>query len=199
MFDNFFNLNHPDFIEILTRFIINIIFLFILIRVIYFRYQKKEKLLFTLFLLGIMVFFIVSVLKTASYIEIGLGMGLFAVFAILRFRTSTFTTKDMTYVFTTIGLSVINALKFVAFPFLGVIIFNIMIIISVILLEEFLLRHNYESYSIIYENLELLNSDKKQKLLKDVSEITGKNILKVKVRRVNYKRKTALLDIYYKI
>jgi hypothetical protein len=197
--DNFFNLNNPEFFGILLRFVINTSFLLILIRVVYFRYQKKEKLFFTLFLLGIMVFFIVSILKTATYIEIGLGMGLFAVFAILRFRTRNFSMKDMTYVFTAIGLSVINALKFVGFPFLGVVIFNILIIISVILLEEFLLKHSYESYSIIYENLELLNSDKKQKLLKDISEITGKDILKVKVRRVNYQRKTALLDIYYKV
>jgi len=86
MSDNFFNLNHSDFFGILMRFAINTIFLIILIRVIYFRYSRKEKFLFTFFLMGITVFFITSMLKSV-FIEFGMAIGLFAIFAILRFRT----------------------------------------------------------------------------------------------------------------
>jgi hypothetical protein len=196
--DNYFNLNHPEFFGIMIRFVINMVFLTILIRVIYFRYQKKEKFFFTLFLMAIMVFFIVSILKSATYLDLGIGLGLFAIFAILRFRTRNFSMKDMTYIFTAIGMSVINALKLVGFPVLGVIIFNIIIIIAAILLEEFQLKHSFETYTIVYENLELLNSSKKQKLLKDISELTGKEIIRYKVRKVDYRKKEALIDIYYK-
>ncbi len=195
--DNFFNLNNPDFYGILIRFVINLTFLFILIRGIYYRYSKKEKFLFTFFLMGITVFFITSMLKSV-FIEFGMAVGLFAVFAILRFRTRNFSLKDMSYIFTTIGISVINSLKLVGFPVLGVIIINTTIVISAVILEEFTIKNNTVTYSIIYDDLELLKSTKKQKILKEISALTGKDILKVKIRRIDYKNKVALLDISYK-
>lgn len=195
--DNFFNLNNPDFFGILIRFSINLFFLIVLIRGIYFRYSRKEKFLFTFFLMGITVFFITSMLKSV-FIEFGMAVGLFAVFAILRFRTRNFSLKDMSYIFTTIGLSVINSLKLTGFPVLGVIIFNILIVISAIVLEEFVAKNNTIRYRIIYEDLELLKTAKKQKILKEISNLTGKDVLKVKIRRVDYKNKCALLEIQYK-
>jgi len=195
--DNIFNLNHPDFFGILLRFVINTLFLFILIRVVYFRYSKKEKFLFTFFLLGITVFFIVSMLKSV-FIEFGMAVGLFAIFTILRFRTRNFSLKDMSYIFATIGISVINSLKLVGFPLLGVIIFNIILILCVIILEEFTLRNNTITYTIIYEDLELIKTGKKQKILREISSLTGKEILRYKIREVDYKDKVAKLDITYR-
>jgi hypothetical protein len=179
------------------RFAINLVFLFILIRVLYFRYSGKEKFLFTYFLMGIIAFFIVSILRSVS-IEMGMGFGLFAVFSLLRLRTRNFTEKDMAYTFTTFGVSVINSLKLLRFPLLGVLIINLIIVLTVFLLEEFVLKYKIETHEIIYDNLELLKPEKRDKLLKDVSVRTGKEISKIKIRRINYKRKRALLDIYYK-
>ena len=197
MNDSIFNLNNPSFLGIMWRFAMNLVFLFILIRIIYFRYTKKEKFLFTFFLMGIMTFFICSILRSV-YVEIGMAVGLFAIFGILRLRTRNFSVKDMAYTFTTIGISVINSLKLLKFPILGVIIINLIIIFAAYILELFLLRNKSETLSIIYEKLGLLKPDKKDKLLEDISLLTGKEILKVKIRRIDYKRKTALLDIYYK-
>ena len=195
--DNLFNLNNPDFFGILLRFVINTFFLVILIRFIYFRYSKKEKFLFTFFLLGITVFFITSMLKSV-FIEFGMAVGLFAVFTILRFRTRNFSLKDMSYIFATIGISVINSLKLVGFPVLGVIIINLIIVATAIILEKFTIRHNTTTYEIIYEDLELLKTAKKQKILKEISDMTGKNIIRVTIRRVDYKKKYAILDISYR-
>jgi hypothetical protein len=147
--------------------------------------------------MGIMVFFIVAILKSV-FIEFGMALGLFAVFAILRFRTRNFSLKDMSYIFTTIGVSVINALKLLKFPLLGVLIINAIIVLSVFILEEFLVRNKFDSHSIIYDDLELLKSNKNQKLLKDLSTRTGKDILKFKIRRVDYRREIAVLDVFYK-
>jgi hypothetical protein len=195
--DNFFNLNNPDFFGILLRFVINTVFLVILIRVIYFRYSKKEKFLFTFFLLGITVFFITSMLKSV-FIEFGMAVGLFAVFTILRFRTRNFSLKDMSYIFATIGISVINSLKLVGFPELGVIIINIIIVSTAVVLEEFTIRNNTTTHEIIYEDLELLKTARKQKILKEISDLTGKNIMRYRIKRVDYKKKVAVLDISYR-
>lgn len=197
MFDNLFNLNNPNFLGIMVRFVINLIVLFFLIKVVYFRYCRKEMFFFAFFLMGIMIFFIGSVLN-AVFLEIGMAVGLFAIFTILRLRTTNVSVKDMAYMFTVIGISVINSLKLVGFPLLGIIIINAIVIVSAYLLEEFLVRNSSESYSIVYRNLEMLRSNKKQRLLKDISELTGKDVIKIKVRRVDYRSEIALLDIYYK-
>lgn len=197
MTDNFYDLTNPNFVGIMWRFVINIVFLFILIRLIYFKYSGKEKFLFSFFLMGIMAFFITSMLRSV-FIEMGMAVGLFAVFGILRLRASNFSAKDMAYTFATFGISVINSLKLLKFPLLGVLIINGIIVLSAYILEEYLLKYKSETHSIIYDKLELLKPEKKEKLLKDVSERTGKEILRIKIRRINYKRKVALLDIYYK-
>jgi hypothetical protein len=195
--DNLFNLNNPDFFGIVIRFIINLTFLLILIRGVYFRYSKKEKFLFTFFLMGITVFFICSMLKSV-FIEFGMAVGLFAIFAILRFRTRNFSLKDMSYIFTAIAISVINSLKLVGFPLLGVVIFNSIIVISAIILEKFAIRNNTVTHIIDYEDLELLKAAKKQKLLKEISELTGRQVLRIKIRRINYRNKLATLEITYR-
>jgi len=195
--DNFFNLNNPDFYGAMMRFIIHLIFLIILIWGIYFRYSKKEKFLFTFFMMGIAVFFITSMLKSV-WIDMGMAFGMFAVFAILRFRTRNFSLKDMSYIFTIIGLSVINSLKLVGFPVLGIIIFNILIIASAAILERITNKQNIVNYTILYENLDLLKSDKNNKVLKDISDMTGKDILKYKIRKIDFKKKIAEIDIYFK-
>jgi hypothetical protein len=197
MIDNVFNLNNPNFLGIMIRFVINLIFLFCLIKLVYYKYSRNEMFLFAFFLMGIMIFFIGSILNSV-FLEIGMAVGLFAIFTILRLRTTNVSIKDMAYMFTTIGLSVINSLKMAGFPLLGVIIINLIVIVSAYFLEEFLVRNSSESFSIAYRNLELLRSNKKQKLLKDLSELTGKEVIKVTIKRVDYKAEIAMLDIFFR-
>ena len=194
---DFFDLSNPNFLMILLKFVINLIFISILIRGIYFRYSKKEELLFTLFIMGIMVFFVNSMMSSVT-LDFGFAFGMFAIFAILRFRTNSISLKDMVYIFAVIGISMMNSLKVFKFPMLGVFIFNIIILISVYLLEEYLLRNRSDSHMITYDNLELLKPEKEQKLLKDISVMTGKDIFRIKVQRVDYKRGVAFLEIFYK-
>jgi len=197
MFEGFFNLNNPTFLGIMMRFVITIIFLFILIRVIYFTYTKKDKFVFSFFMMGIVAFLICSMLGQVL-MTMTFAFGLFAVFGILRLKTRNFSVKDMAYTFATFGISVINSLDVLKFPMLGILIINIIIILAAYILEEFLIKHRSDSYSITYENLKLLMPDKEQELLQDLSVITGKNILRFKIQNVNYSKKIANLEIFFK-
>jgi hypothetical protein len=196
--DNLINLNNPDFLGIMLRFVINQVFLFILIRLVYFRYSKKKKFMFSFFLMGIVIFFIGSMLKTV-FMEFGMAIGLFAIFTILRFRTRNFTIKDMTYIFTIIAISAINSFKLVGFPLLGVFIINSMIILSAYLLERYTSVNKFGTYSIIYDNLEMLKPENEEDLLKDISRKTGRDIIKIKIDRINFKKKVAVLDIFFRV
>jgi hypothetical protein len=199
MTDNLFNLNNPDFWGIMMRFLINLFFLVILIRFVYFRFSRKPKYLFAYFLMGIVIFFVGSMLKTV-FMEFGMAIGLFAVFTILRLRTKNFNIKDMAYIFTVIAISAINSFKLGGFPVLGVLIFNVIIILSAYILEVYLAKNkSTTSHSIIYENMEMLKPLNKEALIKDISERSGQDVTKVRIRKVNYKKKLADLDIFYKV
>ena len=197
MTDTIFNLNVGDFWGVMIRFGITLIYLFVLLRVIYFRYSKNDMSLFIFFSMGIMIFFLGTMMHVV-YFEIGMAFGLFAIFHILRFRTRTFPVKDMSYMFTTIGLSLINSLKLIKFPLLGLLIFNTLIILSAFILEICLFKYKIESYYLIYDNLELLKTDKKQKILNDLSSISGKEIFRFKILSINCRSKVARLEIFYK-
>jgi hypothetical protein len=197
MTDKFYDLTNPNFLGIMWRFVLHIVSLIIFIRFVYFRYNRKEKYVFSFFLMGILAFLITSMLLRVT-IEMGMAVGLFAVLAILRLRSRNYSVKDMAYIFSIFGVSVINALKVFNFPLLGILIIDALIIGAAYVMEQFIIKYKSETHSIIYDDLELLKPSKKEKLLKDLSERTGKEILKVKICRINYKRKRARLNIYYR-
>lgn len=193
--DNLFNSNSIG--GILIRFLFNLVFLVILIRLLYFRYSKKEKFMFTNFLIGISVFFICSMLK-GTKLEIGMGFGLFAIFQILRFRTRNVGVKDMAYTLAVIGISVINSLNMSDFPFIGFLIIDSVILLCVFLLEEYMKRNNFSQYTIYYNDLSMLKPGNRTKLIKDISSKTGLEIIKVEIRNLDFRKDTAEIEVYFK-
>ena len=204
MFKDFFDLNSPQFWAIIERFVINMVFLFLLIRLVYYRYSKKTRYVFSFFLMGIVIFILGSMLPivfNSAMTQLGMAIGLFAIFTILRFRTRNLNIKDMAYIFTVIAISAVNSLEWRGFPTLGIFIFNIIIILSAFILEILLVRKtrkdNYSTHPIIYDNLEMLKPQNKEELIKNVAEITGLDVKKVRIKKVDYKNKVAILDIFY--
>jgi hypothetical protein len=184
-------------LSIMIRFFLNLLVLFILIRLIYYKFTKKEEYLFSFFLMGIIIFLLCSLLQTVN-IQLGLALGLFAVFAILRFRTVNYTAKDMTYVFTVIGISVINSQANIPPPLIGALIINSIIIITTIILELFLRKNALIPVLIIYNKLELLNPGLRENLLKELSDQTGLDIKKVRIRKIDIGKGNAELEVYFK-
>jgi small-conductance mechanosensitive channel len=198
MTTNFFNLNIPAFWDIMARFAMNLFFLFLLLRVVYYRYTKKADYLFGFFLMGVVIFFIGAMLKIVA-MEFQMAVGLFAIFTILNLRTISFDVKNMAYLFAIIAISAMNSLDLRGkFPLLGILIFNIIIIASAYILEMLLAKKDkYKTHPIMYDDMEMLKPQNKKELIQNVSEITGLDIKKVRIRNVNYKSKVAVLDIYY--
>jgi hypothetical protein len=197
MDDNSLILSSDTVWGILLRFSINVVFIIVLVWVIYFRYTKKERFLFTFFLIGVVVFFVSSIMRRVD-IGLGLAFGLFAIFGILRFRTRNFSLKDMSYLFATIGISVINSLGMMVLPLTGILAINAIILISAFVLEKILCNNIFMKHSIVYDKLELLKPENQDKLIKDVSTRTGRTILRISVTKIDYKKDVADLDVYFR-
>jgi hypothetical protein len=134
MFTDLFAFGEDPIWDVLIRFVVNLVVMFILIRGIFYRYYKKRDFSFVLFLMGIMIFLLCVLLKQ-SELSMGVGFGLFGLFSILRFRSKNLDFKAMAYFFVTIGISAINALGTFYNPVRGPILINTVILLSVFLLE----------------------------------------------------------------
>ncbi len=183
--------------SILIRFAVNLFVLFILIRLIYYRFTGKVEFVFSFIFMGIVIFLICSLLGTVD-IQIGMALGLFAIFGILRFRTVNFTTKDMTYFFSVIGVSIINSQANIPPPVLGAVVINAIIIISALVLEMFLKKKILQSYIVRFNKPELLKPSSRAELLKELSAHTGLEVVKVNIHEFDIVKGIAEVEIFYK-
>lgn len=100
----------PDTSQLLLRFLFNAFFVWVIIHIFYYRKSKRLNFYFTFSLISISVFFLTFLLSSVK-IKIGMALGLFAIFGIIRYRTELISVREMTYLFVIISLSVINALS----------------------------------------------------------------------------------------
>ena len=125
--------------ELLTNLLLNFFVIFIISNFIYLKFNKNKSSLdffFTYNSAGLITFLLCFLLSNVK-LDLGFALGLFAIFAILRFRTQTISVKEMTYFFITIGISAINALYNSA-SFVELIVTNFSILVILILLELFI-------------------------------------------------------------
>lgn len=183
--------------NILIRFGFNLLVLTILVYFIYYKHSKKEEYLFSFYLIGVVIFLICALLKTVD-IQLGLALGLFAVFAILRFRTVNYTVKDMTYIFAVIGVSVINSQANIPPPVIGAVVINSLIIIIAWLLELYTRKRTLTSFIIQYKNLNLLKPAARQDLLRELSVLTGYDIRNVVIKEMNIEKGSAELEVFFR-
>ncbi len=200
-----FAFNQDPIWNVLIRFLVSLLVQFIVIRLIYFQYTKNKRNVFSFFLMGIMIFLICVLLKTVE-VQLGIALGLFAIFAIMRFRSQNLPLRQMTYFFTVIGISVINAMATFYHPVRGTILINLIIILSVFVLEKALNRKAsdkkkkkkaFRKTILLYNRLELLDPGNENDLLNDISSRTHMKIEKVEIRKIDLIKGTAELEISY--
>lgn len=190
-------INQDPLWNVLVRFLITLLVLTLIIRFIYFRYSRKERTAFSFFQMGIMIF-LVCVLLQHVEIQLGVALGLFAIFAILRFRSEGLSLRDMTYFFTVIGVGVINAMADFYNPVRGTIMINSIIIISLIVLEIFFNKTTFERATVIYDKLDLLDEEKSGELMADLSARTRKKVEKVDIKKIDLNKGTVELEIFFR-
>lgn len=186
----------PDFSELILRFSFNLLVVLILVRILYYPIARRKDYLFTYVLIGTVVFLLCFLLENVK-LQLGLALGLFAIFGIIRYRTNPIAIKEMTYLFIVIGISVMNALANKKISYIELIFTNLAVIAVTYGLEKVWLLKHESRKTIIYEKIDLIKPENYQLLLKDLEERTGLNINRVEVGRIDFLRDAARIRIYY--
>lgn len=187
---------NEDFYSLLFRLCINMVVLTVLIRFLYYPKTRRKDYLFTYYLIGTITFFLCFGLKKLD-IDTGMGLGLFAIFSILRYRTEGIEIKEMTYLFIVIGISVVNALSSnkISLAEMGLINFS-MLLITYGLENLWLLKHETRKV-ITYERIDLIKPDRYNELMADVQERTGLKINRIVVGKIDFLRDSAQLMVFF--
>jgi hypothetical protein len=185
-----------DFYGLLIRLGINLFFLTILIRVLYYTKTRRKDYLFTYYLIGTITFFLCFGLMQMD-IDTGMGLGLFAIFGIIRYRTDAIEIKEMTYLFMVIGISVVNALASNELSISEVGVINVTIVLLTYLLENVWLMKHETRKTINYERIDLIKPENQDLLKADLEKRTGLTINRVEVGKIDFLNDTAMVRIYY--
>ena len=180
-------------IKFFIRLIIDLTTIFILINIIYVRYNKKQDFIFTYYIFNLVIFLITYLLNKVE-MSMGAAFGLFAVFSMLRYRTEGILMKDMTYLFLCIAIGLINSVS--KGDWEPALISIIVLIVTFLLDSNILFKKEAAKY-IQYEKIELILPENNNLLMDDLRKRTGINIHRIEVGDLNFLRDQALIRIYY--
>jgi len=183
-------------IVLLARLALNVLFTFVVVRLVYYRLYRDRDYVFTYFLINLVTFSLAYLLSNVP-IELGFALGLFAVFGILRYRTEAIRVRNLTYLFVVIGIALLNALANGGISLAELLVTNAVIVGAVAILEAAPFSGREETRLVQYDRLDLLGPDTAAELLTDLRKRTHLPVERCEVGDVDLLRDSALITIHW--
>lgn len=181
-------INTKDFFELLLRLILNSFVVFVLTKKIYLKQNGSIQFFFGFNTIALITFLLCFLLSSVK-LELGFALGLFAIFAIMRFRTGTIPIKEMTYLFTTIGIAVINALANKKVSYAELFFANLVILCGVWVLEYFLNKkrqQKHKSLTLILGNINEVTQWNDAEMIRELESKVGRKVFDYKIKKINH-------------
>lgn len=185
----------PGLWKMLILFGINLLVCWIITHFLYYPKSKRRDYYFTYMLFSTAIFFILYQLQNMK-IEVGIALGLFGIFSMIRYRTEQLPIREMTYLFVLIAISIVNGAG-MASSYVSFIATNVLFILLIWLLEAVGMSNRKAQKIITYEKIALIKPERREELLADLRERTGLDIVKVQVGSIDFLKDTAFLKVTY--
>jgi uncharacterized protein DUF4956 len=187
-------LDAGDLLKLVVRFCINLAFIALVVRGVYLRFHPRIDFAFSCVLLNVMTFAVCMLLRKVP-VELGFALGLFGVFGILRYRTDAIGTRDLTYLFVSVGLGMLNAIVTKKVSFAEVLFINGAILGTLAFFEYRTRSSGREVRTLLYDQLALLKPGRSEELIADLRERTGLEVSKFRIDDIDLLRDCARLTI----
>ena len=194
-----------DFGNALLRFLVCIVVNWFIIERLYYTKSRRRDFYFTFMLISVAIYFLVFFMMgmDRGKATMGVGLGLFGIFSIMRYRTDTMPVREMTYLFIIVCLSVVHAMvdvstlttEEIAIEMGELAVIDLIVISAIAFFER---KLKMQSTKLVqYDRIELIKPEKRQELIADLEERLGIKIIKVDVGGVDFLRDSAVLRITY--
>lgn len=193
--------------DTLIRFAICFLVNWGIVHFLYFRKSKRQDFYFTFMVISVAIYFLVYLMMgmDRGKATMGVGLGLFGIFSIMRYRTDSMPVREMTYLFVVICLSVVHAMadmlgidvngRMIGTPIMELVVIDAITVLTIVVLERTL---KIETSKLVqYDRIELIKPEKRQELIADLEQRLGIAVTNVKVGAIDFLRDMAMLRVYY--
>jgi len=181
--------------DLFFQFIFNILMLSGIIVIVSFLDKVSRQFTISLAILN-MVIFILSTIFSNQEMSIGSGLGMFALFTLIRYRSEQLRMAELSYILVAVCMGILNAVYPGILTFFQIAILEIsMLLILVILLKT--LKADKSIYKIRYEKLDLLKPEKFILLKRDLQNRLGSEISSIEIESFNFHEQYANLKVTF--
>lgn len=183
-----------EFAQAMVKFLICIVVNWIIIFQLYFRKSHRRDFSFTFMLMSIAIYFLVFFMMgmERGKATMGVGLGLFGIFSIMRYRTDAMPVREMTYLFLIICLSVVHAM---ASEYIELFIIDVIVVAAITACE--MTMKIQPTKLIQYDRVELVKPERREELKADLEQRTGLKILKIDVGGIDFLKDSVVIRITY--
>ncbi|MGM9768467.1 MAG: DUF4956 domain-containing protein [Candidatus Cryptobacteroides sp.] len=184
--------------HLLMRFAFNLLVSWIITYFIYRKKNGRNEYCVTFLAFASAMFLLIFLMESVK-LQIGLTLGLFAIFGVIRYRTETVPVREMTYLFVIITVAVINGLA-LNISYAELVIANILII-SLLLVIEYSIgrtrKGRLTTKIVLYDKIENIVPERREELIADIAKRIGVNVEAIEIGHVDFLRDAAWLKVSY--
>jgi len=200
-----------SFTELCIRFFLNLLVCWILVQFFYYRKSRRRDYFFTFMVFSTAMLMLLYIMGNVE-VGVGLTLGLFAIFGIIRYRTETVPIREMTYLFVIIALAAMNGLapvyKLVGATTdnphyelnagaVGIMALSNALVVCLIALLESDRRRQTSTKLVLYDRIELIVPERRAELIADLEKRIGVKIDNLEIGHVDLLKDAAFIKIFY--
>ena len=182
-------------LQLCLQFVINLLVCFVIVRYFYYPKSRRKDFAVTFVLFSTSVFLLLFFMKSVG-IDVSIGLGLFMIFGIMRYRTEMVPIREMTYLFLTIATAVINGSNLMV-SYVELLLANTLIICVLAVLEGIVMRSRTATRLVCYERIELIRPERREELIADLEKRLGHKVNSVDIGNVDFLRDVAFIKVHY--
>jgi hypothetical protein len=178
-----------------------------IVNFLYFKKSRRRDFYFTFMIISVVIYFLVYLMMgmERGKATMGVGLGLFGIFSIMRYRTDSMPVREMTYLFVVVCLSVVHAMSsalgvdasgiITGTPLLELLVIDAITIAAITTFEKTLKVS--ATRLVQYDRIELIKPERREELKADLAQRLGVEVLKVEVGGIDFLRDMAVLRVSY--
>jgi len=199
--------------ELGIRFLLNLLACFVITRFLYYPKSRRTDYYFTFIAFSSAMLLLLHKMGSVE-VGVGLTLGLFAIFGIIRYRTETVPIREMTYLFIIIAVAAINGLSTVykivtsadgmpcyslSSQDVGICaLTNVLIIVLLFALEQARSLPKTATKLIQYDKIKLILPQKREELMTDLKERTGLDVIDIEIGQIDFLKDSAFVKVIYR-
>ena len=200
--------------ELGIRFFLNLLVCWILVHCFYYRKSHRRDYYFTFMVFSSAMVLLLYMMGNAE-VGIGLTLGLFAIFGVIRYRTETVPIREMTYLFVIIALAALNGLSpiyrlagavsdhphYVLDPgAVGVtVLANLLVVGLIWILESSRFLARTATKLVLYDRIELIVPARRAELVADLEKRLGFPVEDLEIGHVDFLKDAAWIKVRYRL